>query len=551
MRIGIIKYDNNDYYIDLSNNKLNVKKITNKEATSISKDEFISLIKELFDSNFTYKTKVYDYEIYIDEVGNQRFFKDGKEELKLFFVANGETALLYSNTNNTSENSPKMFEIKTKRGKVAFILSFITLFSIVGTDSMLKTYDVMRYERTNNLSQTIENIDLNYNDIKEGLSHLELNYKELEYLSNEELIGDVLSIYSDKQKYIVKDKLDYIKYYYFTEAEKVEKENCTGYYDLLRNKISLRDESKKTFFDTMPHEFIHFLQDNNRYSYIKEACASLLSHEYYGTGLSYPNEVKNVKFLMELIGPQPILECNFKADTSSFENKIHEVLNPEDANELLQIFSSLAKDDSAQAQKSEALDRLFNNMCNNIYGHDIKDDKYLSFLKENELKDRIYFNKHDDKINKKIIINRERCNEYEINIEDADKFNCTEIKKIITEEQTGDNVINYKYSQQKAMTTYMQYERFLDVYNTNLKNKDQNTKYYYSIVPKNSFDDIQFIMVYGKENENGVLKFYTDENITYLQTIPEKFPKQFRKTSKVDSLFTTNNDNEAKVEHTR
>ena len=63
----------------------------------------------------------------------------------------------------------------------------------------------MRYERTNNLSQTIENIDLNYNDIKEGLSHLELNYKELEYLSNEELIGDVLSIYSDKQKYIVPD----------------------------------------------------------------------------------------------------------------------------------------------------------------------------------------------------------------------------------------------------------------------------------------------------------------------------------------------------------
>ena len=535
MRIGIIKYENNDYYIDLENNNISVTKISNREVTSLKIEEFAELIKEIFDSNLKFKKKVLDYEIFVDEIGNERYFKDGKEDLRLFFVANGKDALLFNDKKPKGKANPHLSKmtLKSKIGKIAIVLATISFFNLYTYPATVKLVEMIHYENVDSESNNIENFELGVADIINGIEKFELNPKEKEYLINEDFFNDILKVCDSKQKYIINERISNMKFSYFNNTE-LKKDNLMGYYNRLLNKIALRNETQEVFDYAMAHELVHSFQDINQYDYITEACASMFSHEYYDAPISYPNEVKNIKILMELIGPKTILECSFKGDTTSFENKIHEVLNEQDANELLNIFHSVEDDLQENEKKNKSIDRLYNEICKKIYNCDIKYNKYFSNLKEINLDNRFYFNTHSDNINNNLMVGEEIDKQTEINISQDNSFICETIKNIVKEEKTEDNIKTI-ISTSTSNISFNNFESFEDYYKNNKDNKDENEKIIFYV--KNNENNK--IRVYCDTDENGNLKTYSGLTDTVLDSIPKRFPEQFN--SNIDSMFAENN----------
>ena len=97
----------------------------------------------------------------------------------------------------------------------------------------------------------------------------------------------------------LEEKLTDIKILPFTEEDKEENKTrasqglleTVGYYNPLTPNIFYMENL--TNQDTKTHEFIHLLQDNNNYYYIREASAEIISNEYYGALLdSYKKRQK-------------------------------------------------------------------------------------------------------------------------------------------------------------------------------------------------------------------------------------------------------------------
>ena len=95
MLIGTIKEKkfNDNYYIYLNNkgsyNELSIIHVNNDVIESLSKEKAKSLLNTLLSSKLAFSEKLGDYEIYLDEASNKRYFKNGIEDYFLFFAKNG------------------------------------------------------------------------------------------------------------------------------------------------------------------------------------------------------------------------------------------------------------------------------------------------------------------------------------------------------------------------------------------------------------------------------------------------------------------------------
>ena len=143
MLVGIIKEQLNDYYIHINkeNNKniLDIIRVNDKNIDHLNKEEIIKLICNTLVSKLTFKEKKNGYDIYLDEAGNKRYFKDGKEDYKLLLLNNGTSAVLYEEDNDSEneeyeekidEEEAKWFIFKNKKRFVKVCLS-ICLISII------------------------------------------------------------------------------------------------------------------------------------------------------------------------------------------------------------------------------------------------------------------------------------------------------------------------------------------------------------------------------------------------------------------------------------
>lgn len=136
--------------------------------------------------------------------------------------------------------------------------------------------------------------------------------------------------------------------FFYARREKYEiKEGvcCVVRNNGVDNVIFLLDDSQLVFDSTAAHELIHLLQDASQYIYVREASAEMMADEYFGSpSESYEDARANIIYLMEIVGPKPVMECNFKGDTSSFDDAVREYLSIEEANELLIEFCKRSKD---------------------------------------------------------------------------------------------------------------------------------------------------------------------------------------------------------------
>ncbi|MBQ6477500.1 MAG: hypothetical protein IJI43_03605 [Bacilli bacterium] len=384
MLAAIFRINNDNYYLETNDNSYNIVLSNNSETRILTEVEAKQLLDNIFGGKKTFKEKCDGYDVYIDESGNKRFFKDGREDFEKFYYTNGEDALLYYD-DQYDDNILKRFYIKNKEAITGFVIGSLLAVPIWNAyDAISHTfyYDgnkiVIVKEMTTDLAK----------DYINDSSGIDEEMKD--YLINEDFFNDILNISDHSRNYILNKKLDDITVKY--DEEKCKKKHVGGFYNITNpNVVTLQDESYIDY--ALAHEFVHLMQDNNIYHYILEASAEMLAQEYYDSrAVAYPKQRENLRILLEMIGPKPIMELNFKGDISSFEKSIYDNLDKEKADRLLKLFTTSPHDDKKIKEKDKEVRSLLNDMSYNMTGmylDDINNDILVLANVRSE-----YFNKH-------------------------------------------------------------------------------------------------------------------------------------------------------------
>lgn len=342
MHIGLLKIKDITIYID-NQNKLISYYYKDGKKQIISNNFVISVLKDLVTCHkkkFLYKK---EYEVYLDEqTGYKHFYKDGKENYTKFFYENGYNAILYKE--NSNKFNIKNFTVNGIKICISITL-FLAIFNIANnTLNNPNEITNTKIEYTQNKEITIDSSKfkdyiLSSENLTKEDQQLLINEIFFEDLSKTKINEDRVSSIDEKMTNITIN----------VDEKNKPSDNVLGWYiDLFPNIINVADGNDN---DTKIHEFIHLIQEYSEYSYIKEACADLISSEYYNVeSLEYSEAVSRIQFLMELIGPEPIWNLNFSGNTEEFESKIYEILPEEEA----KIFLDLLKDSPANLTIEES-----------------------------------------------------------------------------------------------------------------------------------------------------------------------------------------------------
>lgn len=472
--------DYNVYIINYQNKlSFRVKCIDNEKYYYLSKFETDILFSKLFNYDKKYIGKFEGYNVYIDGANNKHYFKDNKENIEMFYKYNGITALSYLfNRKNDSNDISKSFYIENKNDNSRLILTCIILFFYSAyfggyiKENTVNSNNVSIGEYISSDLIAVYNYinPMDSNEIVEKINNSNgLNENEKKFLINEELFNDVLNIADRKRSEELREKLSNITKKYYNEKELIENENTSGFYNPLEPNIIHIKNVKNDTNGTLSHEFVHLLQDNNPYYFIREAVAELIVEEYYGEKAnSYLEEIQYVKILMEIIGPKPIFECCFKGNTTIFENRIKSLLNEEDAEELLKLFTTKPLNCE---NKEEVYQKMYY-LLSKMYNGNILEDSLINAIRLlPEYVNRGYFN----------INYIEECNNKDsyvydtLKVEDAVncgliKIECSAVKtdKLTIEEflLTGGNPRNINYS---SLPNYYYKDKYVINSKTNQK----------------------------------------------------------------------------------
>lgn len=307
----------------------------NGKKESIDYKFILSLIKEILTchkNTFLYKN---EYEVYLDETtGYKHFYKNDVENFEQFFYQNGKEAILYDGEKHKNINDTKKFIYKS----IVFCLTytlFITLIQIVKSSQI--THDSNLDTAISSIEMVEPQITIDRQFFQEHLNKsASLSEENKQLLTNDALFGDLSNtkMVNDRE-HELEEKMTDIEVIVDTENKPYG--NPNGWYRPLTPNILYTIDAEND--ETIIHEFIHLLQSNNEYLYIREACATIISNEYYGTNSnSYSEEVKRIQSLMCLINPETIWNLNFSGSTLEFENQIYNLLPEEEAHNLLELF---------------------------------------------------------------------------------------------------------------------------------------------------------------------------------------------------------------------
>lgn len=441
MLAGIIKEKNNNYYFHLNEveNKyeLDVIKISGFSEVHLTLNEVYKLLVDTFTSKMTFDREINDYKIYIDEAGNERFFKDGKEDYKLLFLKNGIDAKRYITRIYKDEVDDDILECKfintgTLRKMLVSMVSLTmilngTVLYVAGGKEKIhsKLYnEVYGILDSDKLMSIVDNSALD-NKAKKVIGNKSLLEDVITYSLSE---NDVDNSYEDivLRNYDLYLQFNNLNIKGFAPASVA----AAGYYSpadpgniYLVNTI---DEEK--YDDILAHEYAHMLQVQTSYQYLCESSAELISSEYYNTiPDGYVEEVKRLKVLMEIVGPEPVLNFNFKRNDSSLYQAIGAYLSDEERALLYSQFATVPADwgDEEKGKLiNDTIDNLLAKMYYNKTGEDIKKNKVISLIYQgnnayNVDSDRIYFNKNHENYGKDLCVSETREGLDYISIEDA------------------------------------------------------------------------------------------------------------------------------------
>ena len=422
MLAGIIKIQKKTYNIFLeqitSNPLLTITLENNGIIKKLNEIEIHNLVATLLSSELTYKEKQGEYDIYLDEAGNRRYYKNGKEDYLKSFYNNGSEAFDYIAYNDIVEIleraipgfKTKEFQLILKKMAAIIIISPI-LLSAYNQEVNTPSYD--------NTPAVIEEITTEEAlDLINQTPHL--TEEEKEFISNKYLITYVIEASKNRGNDSLRTALTNDKIERFENDGKTKK---LGYVDPLKpNIMFLRedlDPNKSDYYKVLDHEFVHVIQGYTKYHYIKEALTDIIVSEFrilgdensaestniftesnYGSPVmgGYSEEVKNLKILLEIIGPQSIIESVYNENDEPFENEIKNYLTPKDAKRLLKLFKTTGKQlrimgAETRNELNEEIYNLLSEMYKNKYHNDISNNKLIEAIKNGDAPDtRLYFN---------------------------------------------------------------------------------------------------------------------------------------------------------------
>ena len=427
MHIGIIQYKNKIIYIDLKDNRIYGYYYHNKKKHIISLNTIAILVNSLFDkSKEKFLKQQGEYTVFINkETTYKHFYQDTKEDLLKFFLENGQNGIMYEDKKNNKNNQrTKSF---FNRKKMAKYIMGLTLYSAL----FLSTYKTTTYIISELNSQEIQELeeaatettDNQYYDFESICNAIQLattlSDQDKNFLYNEELFKAISNTPMTEDRIMsLEEKLTDIKILPFTEEDKEENKTrasqglleTVGYYNPLTPNIFYMENL--TNQDTKTHEFIHLLQDNNNYYYIREASAEIISNEYYGALLdSYKEEAKRIKVLMEIIGTNPIWNVNFSGSEEKlqeFNDILYNNLSYKEYGEITEILTTSPSDKTPEEMKkiNENLDKILANLYNNIYHEPIENNEIIQYIYGNNLNTtncaRHYFQDRENKEGRKI-----------------------------------------------------------------------------------------------------------------------------------------------------
>ena len=428
MLAGIIQDDKNDYYIHLNNvnskYELDIVKISGFNEVHLTKEEIHKLVKETFASKMTFKKETNNYKIYIDEAGNERFFKDGVEDYKLLFLKNGKDAVRYIKKIYKIPYDDEILECTFINSNITrrIMISIISLCIIIDGVFIYTKGDFVPihskvYNKVYGMLDTEKIVDLiNNSSLSEKSKKVLINYNLLNDAVDYSLTSDgsseddvLLRNYELYQKF---NNLQ-VKYFSIMDVE------AAGYYNPTKpNNLYLIDcVDDDKYSDILAHEYAHLLQVPTSYQYLCESIAEVVSSEYYNTFADgYPEEVKRLKVLMEIIGPEPVLNFNYKRGDTSLRDAISLYLNESETADLFNQFSTGPNDwghKESEDAINQRIDGLLAKMYFNKTGLNIEDNEMIKLIykgnnERNVDLERVYFNKHSKYYNEDFCVSESR-----------------------------------------------------------------------------------------------------------------------------------------------
>ncbi len=411
--------ENDEYWVDYADDEY---------IHTLSENEAKELLKYVFSSEVEYSHDENGYQVYMDPTGNKRYYKDGKEDLSQFFINNGEDGRVYMiDTEAYGNELIKVTNIKVS--ETLFRMVYVVECALIALNV---AYGLKYSNPFNKIPAPIVTLKEASKLIDDSGS---LDNQEKQYFNNRIFLEDVLRTANKSRSRELRNRLSDLGIEYFTEEEMVtmyKGRHANGFYNsgiLDENKIHLLDDSNYIFDNVAAHEFVHLCQDSYGFIYIMEASAEIMAYEYFGSPIvSYKEAIENTCYLMEIVGPKPIMECNFKGDTSSFEGAIREYLTEEDANDLLNEFrkrpeksnhekikllidkmalNKIGTQDIAvyKSIKNRSSSRISNG---GYYFNQHKENYYLSFNKGRIAEETTQYNREEDKNIKRLKHNKVR-----------------------------------------------------------------------------------------------------------------------------------------------
>jgi len=447
MLLGVINKKNEQIYIEskIKDNCIYISfdKIINDGIIHLNFNAAKDIINDLFNTNKTYLYSNSMYDIYIDSNSLKRFYKDGKEDFNMFYLANGVDATMY----------------KSKKGKP---LSKIFTFLLGGvTATVLITHYGINFI-TSYFDDTIKNLYYSVDIDSDQYEPVTLD-KMQEYIFSSEGLSsfDKVTIYNEAYfKYLINTvddsrllydynmRLDGINISRYDSS--VMPDSC-GFYDSSKcNTINVLDtiNEESDLKDVESHEFVHLTQCG-RFAFIKEALAEIISHEFYNAPYtSYGEAIKRVKVLMEIIGPEPVFNAAYSYECDKFENSIKSLLSESEAEELLSLFSTYDYSEETTKDKCNRIDELLNTMLenkkkNSNYEMSEYDDFIIaSIINDSSIDNRFYFNTYSEKYYNSLNVT---TYVYDYEVDDSKNIEVCDTINISSIEYTKDNFINNSY----------------------------------------------------------------------------------------------------------
>ena len=240
---------------------------------------------------------------------------------------------------------------------------------------------------------------LSVEDIKRYIySSPYLSEEEKDYLYNPDFIEDALPLINVNFANRLKYETHFHNIAIYSYGEENEERDYLGYYDqdypsnlYIRGYDSL-DGNK----DTVAHEWIHLWQCFAGCNVITEACAEIISDEYYDecNNIAYSEQVKIVKKLMEIIGPELIWNFNFNGNFKPIADAVSPYLSEIDYYDFLHCLKFEHGKSLDNINKFKRLNEIIANLYKNKYGEDIENNEIIAALDNfNCQVTRYYFNK--------------------------------------------------------------------------------------------------------------------------------------------------------------